>query len=128
MTVSRSAVEQYLYEVKASIRNNRYIIARNSKRQDNLDLFSDYIIDEADAKAVLLSLEADDFSEVRQNTHLGQEHELLWIFGKNVSLIERFGGAEKIVGLYIKFNKLENKYVVVVSFHEQKYPLTYYFR
>ena len=72
MTVSRSAVEQYLYEVKAAIRNNRYIIARNSKRQDNLDLFCDYIIDEADAKAVLLSLEADDFSEVRQNTHIGQ--------------------------------------------------------
>lgn len=128
MTVSRSAVEQYLREVKDSIRNDRYVIARNLKRQDNVNLFVDYIIDEACAKAILLSLEADDFSEVRQNTHLGQEHELLWIFGKNVSLIERFGGAEKIVGLYIKFNKLENKYVVVVSFHEQKYPLTYYFR
>lgn len=128
MTVSISAVEQYLYEVKAAIRNNRYIIARNSKRQDNLDLFSDYIIDEADAKAVLLSLEADDFSEVRQNMHIGQEHEMLWIFGKNVNLIGRFSGVEKVIGLYIKFNKLENKYVIVVSFHEQKHPLTYYFK
>ena len=28
----------------------------------------------------------------------------------------------------IKFNKLENCFVIVISFHEQKYPLTYYFR
>ena len=87
MTVSRSAVEQYLREVKDSIRNDRYVIARNLKRQDNVNLFVDYIIDEACAKAILLSLEADDFSEVRQNTHIGQEHEILWIFGKNVNLI-----------------------------------------
>lgn len=128
MTVSRSEVEQYLCEVKDAIRHDRYTIARNTKRQDNINLFIDYIIDEANAKAILLSLEADDFSEVRQNTHPGQEHEVLWIFGKDVSLIERFGGAKRIVGIYIKFNKLKNKYVIVVSFHEQKYPLTYYFR
>ena len=128
MTVSRSEVEQYLCEVKDAIRYDRYTIARNTKRQDNINLFIDYIIDEANAKAILLSLEADDFSEVRQNTHPGQEHEVLWIFGKDVSLIERFGGAKRIVGIYIKFNKLKNKYVIVVSFHEQKYPLTYYFR
>ena len=34
----------------------------------------------------------------------------------------------KTVSLYIKFNKLENCFVIVISFHEQKYPLTYYFR
>ena len=33
-----------------------------------------------------------------------------------------------VEGLYIKFNKLENCFVIVISFHEQKYPLTYYFR
>ena len=128
MTVSRSEVEQYLCEVKDAIRHDRYTIARNTKRQDNINLFIDYIIDEANAKAILLSLEADDFSEVRQNMHIGQEHEMLWIFGKNVNLIGRFSGVEKVVGLYIKFNKLENKYVIVVSFHEQKHPLTYYFK
>ena len=38
------------------------------------------------------------------------------------------GTEEKTVSLYIKFNKLENCFVIVISFHEQKYPLTYYFR
>ena len=35
---------------------------------------------------------------------------------------------EKTVSLYIKFNKLDGCFVIVISFHEQKYPLTYYFR
>jgi len=38
------------------------------------------------------------------------------------------GSEEKTVSLYIKFNKLENCFVIVISFHEQKHPLTYYFR
>lgn len=42
--------------------------------------------------------------------------------------IERFGNSDKLVSLYIKFNKLENCYVIVVSLHEQKYPLKYYFK
>ena len=33
---------------------------------------------------------------------------------------------EKI--LYIKFNKLTNQYLIVISFHKQEYPLTYKFK
>ena len=126
--VTRAEIEIYLNEVKNAIRRNRYRIDRNPKRQSNIDLFFDYIIDESDAKQILLGLEVDDFSEVKQNDHVGYEHEKLYIFGKDVNLIERFGSTEKTVSLYIKFNKLENKYVIVISFHEQKYPLSYYFK
>ncbi len=80
------------------------------------------------AKDILLGLTATDFSEVRNNEHRGFEHELLYIFGKDVKLVERFGNSDKLVSLYIKFNKLENCYVIVVSLHEQKYPLKYYFK
>lgn len=128
MTVTRAHIEKYLGEVKDAIRSGRYTIARNSRRQDNMNVFIDYLLDEAEAKMILLSLEVDDFSDVRQNNHPGKEHELLYIFGKDVSLTERFGKATKNVSLYIKFNKLENKYVIVVSFHEQRYPLSYYFK
>lgn len=128
MTVSRTEIENYLCEVKEAIKCNRYRIDRNSNRQANIDLFIDYLIDESDAKQILLGLEVEDFSEIRQNDHVGYEHELLYIFGKDVRLVERFGTEKKKVSLYIKFNKLENKYVVVISFHEQKYPLSYCFR
>ncbi len=69
-----------------------------------------------------------DFSEILKNEHSGYEHERLYVFGKVVVLMERDGTEEKKVSLYIKFNKLENCFVVVISFHEQKHPLTYYFK
>ncbi len=101
---------------------------RNSRRRDNINLFLDYVIDEARAKEIILSLTAMDFLEILQNEHKGFEHERLYVFGKDVILLERNGTEEKTVSLYIKFNKLENCFVIVISFHEQKYPLTYYFK
>lgn len=83
--IDKKDIEQYLSEVKEAVENGRYRLERNARRQDNINLFLDYVIDEAKAKAIILSLTAMDFSEVRQNEHKGFEH-------------------------------------------EQKYPLTYYFR
>lgn len=100
----------------------------NSRRQDNLELFFTYILDEAMTKDILLSLTVNDFSEVLQNDHKGYEHELLYVFGKDLRLLERLGNSSKLVSLYIKFNKLDNAYVIVVSLHEQKYPIKYYFK
>lgn len=112
MDVTKNDIDIYLSEVKESIRNNRYRIEQNPRRQDNANLFLDYIIDESMAKDILLGLTATDFSEVRHNEHRGFEHELLYIFGKDVKLVERFGNSDKLVSLYIKFNKLENCYVI----------------
>ena len=128
MTIKKADIEQYLHEVKDAVRNNRYQIDRNQNRQDNINLFVDYILDEAGAKRILLSLDVDDFSGIKQNDHVGYRHEKLYVFGKKVKMIERYGSTEKEVPLYIKINKLKSKYVIVISFHEQKYPLVYYFR
>ena len=116
--VDKEAIEQYLLEVKSAVRNNRYRIDRSSKRQAN----------EAKAKEIILSLTVMDFSKILRNEHKGFEHERLYVFGKDVRLLERSGTKERTVSLYIKFNKLEDCYVIVISFHEQRYPLTYYFR
>lgn len=37
--VDKEAIEQYLSEVKSAVRNDRYRIDRNSKRQANINLF-----------------------------------------------------------------------------------------
>ena len=100
----------------------------NANRQDNLNLFTAYAIDEATAYEIILGLTAMDFSEIRQNEHPGYEDELLYIFGKDVKLLEKYGNEEKDVSLYIKLNKLHNSYVIIISFHEQKFPLNYYFK
>lgn len=128
MKIEIKDIELYLSDLKDAVINNRYRIDKNLKRQNNINLFLDYVIDEARAKEIILSLTPMDFSEILQNEHKGYEHELLYVFGKDVMLLERNGTGEKRVSLYIKFNKLENCFVIVISFHEQKYPLTYYFR
>ena len=128
MLINKKSIEQYLADVKAAVRSNRYRIDRNINRLDNLNLFTDYLIDEAKAKKILLNLDVMDFSAILRNEHAGFEHELLYVFGKDVRLLERYGTKEKTVSLYIKINKLENNFVIVISFHEQKYPLKYYFR
>lgn len=128
MHIEKKDIEQYLSEVKEAARSDRYRLERNAGRQSNINLFLDYIIDEARVKEIILNLTVMDFSEILQNKHAGYEYERLYVFGKDVTLWERHGTKEKTVSLYIKFNKLENCFVIVVSFHEQKYPLTYYFK
>ena len=128
LDIDKKDIEQYLSAVKEAVEKDNYRLDRNARRQDNINLFLDYVIDEAKAKEIILSLTTMDFSEILQNEHPGFEHEKLYVFGKEVILLERTGTQERTVPLYIKFNKLENCFVIVISFHEQKYPLTYYFR
>lgn len=128
LNIEKKDIEQYLSEVKEAVENDRYQIDRNARRQDNINLFLDYVIDEAKAKEIILSLTVMDFSKILQNEHKGFEYEKLYVFGKDVIVLERNGAEEKTVSLYIKFNKLESRFVIVISFHEQKYPLTYYFK
>lgn len=128
LNIEKKDIEQYLSDVKEAVGNDRYRLDQNAKRQDNINLFLDYVIDETKAKEIILSLTVTDFSEILQNEHKGFEHERLYVFGKDVTLLERTGTEEKTVSLYIKFNKLANCFVIVISFHKQKHPLTYYFK
>ena len=128
MNIDRESIERYLFEIKKAVEKDNYRIDRNSRRQDNINLFLDYVIDEAKAKEIILSLTVMNFSAIMQNEHKGFEHEKLYVFGKDVILLERNGTEEKTVSLYIKFNKLDNCFVIVISFHEQKYSLIYYFK
>ena len=128
MDIDKKDIELYLSEVKEAVGNGRYRLDRNARRQDNINLFLDYVINEAKAREIILSPTEMDFSGILRNEHKGFEHERLYVFGKDVILLERNGTEEKIVSLYIKFNKLDGCFVIVISFHEQKYPLIYYFR
>ena len=125
MNVTKSDVEQYLSDVFAAVNVGRYQI---SSRQKNQDIYMDYVFTEEDAKKVILSLTAYDFSDAVQNDHPQHPEEILYIFGKDINLMPRYGDSEEKVSLYIKFNKLTNQYVIVISFHKQEYPLTYKFK
>ena len=128
LKVTIKDIEEYLVDVKTAVNADRYRIEINDKRQDNRALFAEYVISEKKQKEILLSLTAKDFSEIVPNKHKGYEHEMLYVFGKSIKLLHRFSSGEKPVSLYIKFNKTESKYIFVISFHEQKYPLHYPFK
>jgi len=121
-------VEQYIAEVKKAVEAGNYRVEMNRRRQANLSLYRDYVIDEEKRKEIILELTVYDFCGVLRNEHNRYPHELLYVFGKDVKLLQRFGTDEEMVSLYIKFNKQENQYVIVVSFHKQAYPLMYAFQ
>ena len=125
LNVTRDEVVDYLNEVKKSVEEGRYQISSRTKNQC---LYIDYVFSEQRCKEILLDLEADDFSEAVQNDHPQHTEEILYIFGKDVLLLPKQGGDEETVSLYIKFNKLANLYVIVISFHKQDYPLVYKFK
>lgn len=61
LNIDQKDVEQYLSEVKEAVEKDNYRLDRNAKRQDNINLFLDYVIDEAKAKEIILSLTVMDF-------------------------------------------------------------------
>lgn len=115
MDVKKSDVEQYLSEVFEAINEGKYQISPRAKNQD---IYIDYVFTEEEAIKVILSLTAMDFSDAVRNEHSRYPDEVLYIFGKDIKLLPRYGGGEETVSLYIKFNKLTNQYVFIISLHE----------
>lgn len=126
--IDESEINDYLGEAKKLILDGKFRIALNSNRLTNLSLFDEYLINEKSVKSILLNLTVYDFCEKVQNKHANFNHEWLYVFGKEIDLIKRFEEKSEMVPLYIKFNKIEDKFLIVVSFHKQKYPLMYYFQ
>lgn len=128
LLIDESEINDYLGEAKKLILDGKFRIALNSNRLTNLSLFDEYLINEESVKSILLNLTVYDFCEKVQNKHANFNHEWLYVFGKVIDLIKRFEEKSEMVLLYIKFNKIEDKFLIVVSFHKQKYPLVYYFQ
>lgn len=118
-------VRNYLADVKDAIRNEQYTY---SLRDKNTQLETDYVICPQDKNNIIMSLEVEDFSHTLTNKNEGYEHETLYVFGKNINLLERFGSSIANIPLYIKFNKLANNYTFIISFHKQEHPLPYPFK
>ncbi len=127
MEYSLQDIDAYLHDVKEAVQEGRFRLDLNTRRQDNRNLFLEYLLDMQMVEKILLSLSPWDFSEAVQNRHEGFEDEMLYIFGKTVRLIQRFREREENVPLYIKINKLTEGFVIIISFHRQQKRLKLYF-
>ena len=122
---SKEEISSYLSEVKKAIRDKKYTFPR---REKNKKLFIDYIIDEKKRLEIIYNLTVDDFCYVRNNDHKNYSNEKLYVFSKKIKLIKRFDFDEQLVGIYIKFNKLEDGFCFIISFHELEHPINKYFK
>lgn len=102
----------------------------NENRQENIDFINEYNLISKKQSEILLKIEPEDFCHTLQNTNLGFEHEILYVFCPQVMLFN-FSGEEELIDIYTKFNIIDvasGKRVVVISFHKRNKPIDYLFR
>ena len=125
MIITKESINQYLKDIKKLITEQKYVI---DARDKNDEIYDEYLLSKEKSEQILLSLTADDFSEIVRYKNKKGEYVPHYVFGKEVIMTPRYRMRDEKVSLYIKFNKRDDMFVVVVSFHEEEYPIIYYFK
>lgn len=129
MSNQEQDIERFLCKVNECIDCNR-INFGEEERAKNQALLNKYIITSQKRINIIKSLTKNDFCQINlerlKNPLIFGN---LYIFGKELNLVERATGNKQLVKLYIKIQlgKLtqDNEYAIIISFHEQEHPLTY---
>ncbi|QOV18827.1 hypothetical protein INP51_12590 [Blautia liquoris] len=127
---TREEINRILYKIKKCIDNNRFTIALNQNRQENINFINEYNIRSDRQKSILLQIKPEDFCHSLQNTKPGYEYEVLYVFVPQVQLFHA-DGKEETVDVYTKFNVIDlpgGIRTVVISFHKRNKPVEYLFR
>lgn len=100
-------------------------------RDKNRNFKNRYICEDSKVMEIVSRLRVDDFCDGMDDLKSG---ETLYVYGVTVRLEERFGGSGCDVPIYIKV-RLMRRMVdgeliegILISFHEQEYPLVPYFQ
>lgn len=123
-------IENILYLIKECVKSNKYTISLNQKRRENSAFIEDYNISSGKQKRILLNIKVDDFCHSLQNTKVGYEHEVLYVFVPQVSFFH-IDDVEEVVDIYTKFNIIdygETNQTIVISFHKCNKEIDYAFR
>lgn len=127
---TKEEISEVLGKIKNCVANNRFTIALNENRRENSDFINEYNIRESRQKSILLQIKTEDFCHSLQNTKVGYEHEVLYVFAPQVRLFNAEGN-EETVDVYTKFNIIESSggnITVVISFHKLNKPIDYLFK
>lgn len=127
---TREQIEVFLDKIKDCVNNNKYTIAMNENRQENVDFINEYNIRSDKQKSILLQIKTDDFCHTLQNTKIGFKYEVLYVFVPQVQLFNA-DGEEETVDVYTKFNIIDlssDTRTVVISFHKRNKSIDYLFR
>ncbi len=123
-------IDVILQKIKDCVNDNKYIISQNENREENIQFIREYRLDSSKQKEILLSIVVRDFCHSLNNTKLGFEHEILYVFCPQRTLYNALG-EDDFLDIYVKFNIIEDDYykrVITVSFHKRNKPINYPFR
>lgn len=127
---TKEEIEEVLNKIKKCVSLGKYTISQNDKRQENINFINEYNIRSDKQKSILMQIRVEDFCHTLQNTNLGYEYEVLYVFVPQVELFNADGDAET-VDIYTKFNVIDlptGNRTVVISFHKRNKPIDYLFR
>lgn len=71
---TKEVIDVILEKIKNCVGNNKYTIALNENRQENIDFINEYNIRSNKQKSILLQLRTEDFCHTLQNTKIGYEY------------------------------------------------------
>ena len=127
---TRDEIDAVLAKIKSCVEKNQYTISLNENRQENIDFINEYNIRSEKQQSILMQIETDDFCHSLQNTKIGYEYEVLYVFVPQVQLFNS-DGDEETVDVYTKFNVIDlpsGSRAIVISFHKRNKPIDYLFR
>lgn len=127
---TKEEISAVLQKIQECVSSGKYSVAQNANRAENIALIREYNLTTEKQRRILMQIEVDDFCHSLNNTNLGFEHEILYVFCPQVTLFN-LDDEEKQLDLYTKFNILDlpsGTRVVVISFHERNKPIDYLFR
>lgn len=127
---TREEIDAVLSKIKSCVEKNKFIISLNENRKENIDFINEYNIYGNRQRSILMQIETDDFCHSLQNTKIGYEYEVLYVFVPQVQLLNS-NGEEETVDVYTKFNVIDlpsGSRAVVISFHKLNKPVDYLFR
>lgn len=127
---TKEEISVILDKIKACISSGKYAISLNEKRRENIDFINEYNIRSDKLVSIFMQIEVEDFCHSLQNTHIGYEYEVLYVFVPQVQLYHA-DDREETVDVYMKFNiidTLSGSRTVVISFHKRNKPIDYLFR
>ena len=123
-------IDEVLSRIRSCVEKGRYSISLNENRQENIDFINEYNIRKDKQRAILMQIQTEDFCHTLQNTKVGFEQEILYVFVPQVQLFNA-DGEEETVDVYTKFNIIDlpsGSRTVVISFHRRNKPIDYLFR
>ena len=123
-------IKDILAKIKKCVSSGKYTISLNEMRQENIDFINEYNIRSDKQRSILMQIEVEDFCHSLQNTKIGYEYEILYVFVPQVQLFNA-DGKEEIIDIYTKFNIIDlpsGRRTVVISFHKRNKPIDYLFR